>query len=327
MMKKTLIAVAALAATSAFAQVTITGGYAFGLKTTTTGAAAAGGSDSTSAGLGIDTAEVKFGATEDLGGGMKVAVSMGLNNLARRATVGGVDSSFALTTPVGVMTYSLAEGSDFISRSVGQSGGQGMDGKVLSSLAPAGDGLSFDTMAGPVALGFDYGETADGTLGQGAEGTAAQTAQRQYQVRVGYNVGALKTTFRYAFYDSKSDAIDANNRVRLAAGYDFGVAYVGAAYSRLAYTVGTRTDTGVSVSVPLGALTVGANWASRQRDNAQGRAVADGTSNGYGLNASYALSKRTAVGLNYANWTANTATAAPSANKTSEASVLLSHSF
>ncbi len=94
-MKKTLIAVAALAATSAFAQVTITGGYAFGLKNTVTGATTAAGSDRTAAGLGIDTAEVKFGASEDLGGGMKVDVSMGLNNIQRGATVGGVDSSFA----------------------------------------------------------------------------------------------------------------------------------------------------------------------------------------------------------------------------------------
>lgn len=326
MMKKTLIAVAALAATSAFAQVTITGGYAFGLKTATTGGATAGAADSISGGLGIDTAEVKFAASEDLGGGMKVDVSMGLNNIARVATVGGVDSSFGLTTSMGKLTYSLAEGADFISRTLGQSGGVGLDGKVFSSLAPATDSLSFDTMAGPVALGFDYAES-DAALGSGAEGASSVTKQRGVQVRVGYSSGPLKTTVRYAMYDSKGANTDANNRVRLGVAYDFGVAYAGAAYSRLAQTVGTRTDMGVSVSVPLGALTVGANWGSRNRDNAGGIVAADGTSIGYGLNASYALSKRTSVSLTTASWTANTATAAPSVNKSSETALLLAHSF
>ena len=66
-MKKTLVALAALAATGAFAQVTITGNLAMGYAVATN--VANGGGDVS--GLGVDTSEIDFAATEDLGGGVK----------------------------------------------------------------------------------------------------------------------------------------------------------------------------------------------------------------------------------------------------------------
>jgi predicted porin len=72
-MKKTLVALAVLAASGAsFAQATITGTYAFGYASTTGGGVAA------SSGLGTDTADINFAASENLGGGMTASAKMGI---------------------------------------------------------------------------------------------------------------------------------------------------------------------------------------------------------------------------------------------------------
>ena len=83
----------------------------------------------------------------------------------------------------------------------------------------------------------------------------------------------------------------------------------------------TTTDMLLGVSVPMGALTLGANWAQRELSD-QVTSVDNGSYNGYGLKASYALSKRTALSADYANWSGTV-----NGNKQSQYNVLLSHSF
>lgn len=316
-MKKTLVALAVLAASGAsFAQVTLTGGYAWGFRATNDA------TGSRASGLGIDTAGLKFAASEDLGGGMKMDVYLSIDKTTRAAITGG-NSGADLTTNFGKFSYNMDEGSEFVTRAGGQAGGVAFDGKVTSSLAPATDNFTYTAPAfGPVTVAFDFTE-ADQALGTGSAGVATVTGQRQYQVRGAYVAGPLNVTARYAFYDAKDGNGQQNNRIRLAGSYDLGMAKIGAGYSRLAYGAGTRTDTAATLNVPLGATTVGASWANRNWDNAKGVTTTDGNSTGFGLSATYALSKRTSLVANYARWNALPG----DAEKSTETNLLLSHSF
>ena len=319
-MKKTLVALAVLAASGAsFAQATVTGTYAAGYRMShdKTGADASG--------LGIDSSNVTFTATEDLGGGTVVKAYYGLDAINRAGAKGG-NSGMSIAGSFGKLEYSLDEGSEFVTRGGGQAGGVSFDGKVTSSLSPAGDGVTYSyPLTSAVTLAVDYSESGavEQALGAGSQGDGAITGQRQYQARVAYVAGPVNVTARYATYDSKGTNAMQDNRVRLAGSYDLGVAKIGAAYSRLAYVVGTRTDTGLTVNVPLGALTVGASYANRNWDNAKGSMAADGNANGYSFAATYALSKRTSVIATYARWN----NAAADAEKSSETNLLLAHSF
>ena len=86
-MKKTLIAVAALAATSAFAQVSLTGGLDFtydkGVQAVADGSAAKG--------LYNSDAYVTFAAADDMGGGVKSMVQFAWNSDGTRASSYGDD--------------------------------------------------------------------------------------------------------------------------------------------------------------------------------------------------------------------------------------------
>ena len=81
-MKKTLVALAVLAASGAsFAQVSLSGEFAYGYSATTD---AAGLKKS---GGGLDTAQLVFSAKEDLGGGTSVAVTMKTDGTGGRMTL------------------------------------------------------------------------------------------------------------------------------------------------------------------------------------------------------------------------------------------------
>jgi hypothetical protein len=96
-MKKSTIALATLMISGAsFAQVTVSGNLAMGYKSTTSGT----GADAS--GLGVDTSEIVFTATEDLGGGQTVAAKMSLAGADRsgesgNGTVGGRDATLSYT--------------------------------------------------------------------------------------------------------------------------------------------------------------------------------------------------------------------------------------
>lgn len=86
------------------------------------------------------------------------------------------------------------------------------------------------------------------------------------------------------------------------------------------------TATLLGVSVPMGALTLGAQFAQRNMDAAAGVSgiTANGQVSGSSVQANYSLSKRTSVIANYARWAANEV----ATNEVStETTLLLSHSF
>jgi len=360
-MKKSLIALAVLAASGAsFAQVTITGNYTAGYKSSVTSASTvatgstlnqqvtqgiaggnAGNATGDASGLGIDTSLITFTAKEDLGGGMSVVAEMNIDGMNRGGISGG-DSSLKLTTSVGRVTLQTYKPVDYLSGGISGVGGVGMDNKVFPARGLK-DAAGFDTKLGPVYVGLAHMEQASASggstsgvgmgLGAGGSGAAGTTGQRLNSLSVTYLGGALTANANYLVYDGRTDNVNTSYKdvIRAAASYDFGVAKLGGGVSVLTVTGGgTLTDSLIAVSVPVGALTLGANFAQETYSGTVVQAgigvstagQLDQTRNGYGLSATYALSKRTSLIANYANWLPYAG-----ANRNSETNLLISHSF
>jgi len=352
-MKKTLIVLAVTAGTGvASAQVTITGNYTAGYKSSTTSAQSsavqqvtqklaggdAGNPVGDSSGFGIDTSLVTFTATEDLGGGMSVAAEMSIDGL-NRAGVSGGDSSLKLTTGIGRITLQTYKPAEYLSGSFGV-GGVGMDNKVFPARTLK-DSVGFDTKLGPVILSVSQQEQGTPNtvvpnaalgLGVGASGSAAVVGQRLTSLSGTYMSGSLVANLNFISYDNRTDGQNTSYKevVRTGATYDFGVVKIGGGFSQLTLmSGGTLTDSAISLAIPVGALTLGANYAQETADGTAAMAsfglakgALDQTRNGYGLSATYALSKRTSIIANYANWLPYAG-----ASRNSETNLLLSHSF
>ena len=345
-MKKSLIALAVLAASGAsFAQVSITGNVTAGFQSSNVPKNAIGtdglvaGAEASSSGFGVDTAEIVFSAKEDLGGGMKASAKLGLVDAARGMTAGRPNTGFGpgdtelgLSGGFGQLTLSSSRGADYLSGGVAGVGGTFMDGRVFGARTST-DAVAYSMPVGPVTVGLSYAEKADTLgLGVGTSGAASATSGRQAAVTVQYAGGPLAAD---AAYLSDID-VGGKNHYRLSASYDLGVAKLGGGYESQSYDLNaaksTTADLLVGVSVPMGPVTLGANWAQRQVSETNIAAV-DGTNNGYSLKAAYALSKRTSVSADYTSWTGRaTASTAPVANaiatdKNSVYNLFLSHSF
>jgi len=316
-MKKTLVALAVLAASGAsFAQVTMTGNFEFHYR-----------ADSNSltgdhSGMGVDSSELYFNAVEDIGGGTKATVNMGIGGLDRSSESGtgayslnnccgnstyGMDASLAISTAsMGTFTVKTARGADYLSGGVAGVAGLGLDGWIFDSRSVR-DSISYSIPVGPVKLslahaepnqvaavntgaGYDFGE------GYGATGSSGQ---RKDTIGVNYSAGALVVDAGYASYDNKPTNGKTDYLYDLSGSYDFGVAKLGAGIENRSYVGGgTRTDMLIGVSVPVGAVTVGAQFASRALKSSQ-TGVADATANSSGVTATYNLSKRTYLTANY----------------------------
>jgi len=322
-MKKSLVALAVLAASGvAMAQVSITGNLTAGFQSTTDA------NNNVSSGLGVDTAEIIFSATEDLGGGLKASAKLGLvdasrGNVAGRPNTGfgPGDSELALSGSFGKVALSNSRGVDYLSGGVAGVAGVKMDERVFGARTST-DSLSYSVPVGPVTLGLTYSEPDNLLgLGLGTSGVGTSTASRQVAVAVQYAQGPLVADAAYLTNENIGD----KGHYRASASYDFGVAKVAGGFERAAVDAPsvkkTTTDMLLGVSVPLGAVTLGANWAQRELSD-QAVAANNGSFNGYGLKASYALSKRTAVSADYANWNGTV-----NGSKQSQYNLLLSHSF
>lgn len=351
-MKKTLIALAVLAASGAsFAQVTISGNLAMGYRTTSTGAV---GSTSDSAGFGVDTSEIDFAATEDLGGGMKATAKLALAGADRSGestsgatttnnAVTGRDATLTLQTTAGAIVLGSVQAADYLSGGQGLTAGfagvgayyNGWDGKVLSGRTNR-DTVTYILPVGAVSLYASYQETSDKAnqgLGVGTTGIAGVTGQSLTVWGATYAKGGLALNGTYLNFNAKGSAGATKDQTRLAGNYDFGAAKLGLGAVVTNTEGGTlvsgkTTDMLLGVTVPMGAVTLGVEFVQRKLDDmaalSGGALAANGTVSGTSLQASYALSKRTAVIGNYARWTGYTNV---NADASSQFNLLLSHSF
>jgi predicted porin len=303
-MKKTLIALAVLAASGAsFAQVTITGEYAYGWNTSNSSAGVE------TSGLGVDTSFVKFAASEDLGGGLKVAAEMSLDGFTRGAANGG-DNSLTLTGGFGKIKLANDKGADYLSSVIG--GIAGFDDKVFGART-INDSVAYTSPSfGGLTVGLSHTENASGTnLGVGS---ASNNDQRSNTLSLSYAAGPLSVTGGFTSYDNQgalatSGAFNgtskdrSKSRARVKGSYDFGAFTLGAGFLQQQKNEGTYSESIVAVAVPLGALTLGVDVGSSKRENST-IAAADVSKSGYGLKAVYSLSKRTSLIGAYTSWDA-----------------------
>jgi predicted porin len=299
-MKKTLIALAAVAATSAaFAQssVTVYGKVDIGISNAIGGA--------TKAETGLNEAagsRLGFRGTEDLGGGLKA--NFILEHRFKPDT--GMESAPASVSAAGVFT----PGTFWAGRSiVGLSGGFGKvdfgrDYSAAFWTALGADVFGYDGIANnaastsastnPARLANVISYTSPTMGGFTAQGsfafkeTAAAGVKNPTSVRLAYAAGPLSA--------SVAASKNANNTDYSAFGaaYDFGMAKANLLISKGETTTGSDID-GMTLGlvVPMGALTLKASYATLEVGNI--KTVAK-----LGLGARYALSKRTDVYTSYA---------------------------
>ena len=351
-MKKTLVALAVLAASGAsFAQVTMTGEFTWGYKAISNkytapraGVAAVPpslASYSDSSGFGVNYSNINFMATEDLGGGTKVAVKMGLDGADRSndggSSMQGQDASITLTGSFGRLMLGTLENKDYLSQGIAGVGNPAwinQDGHVFSANKNA-DRIEYSYALGAVTLGYQFLEAASGiNEGAGISGDAAVVGQPRNLLQATYAAGPLTANAGFGVYSNQTDGKYSSSKsvARISGAYDLGVAKIGAGYVNLQKNTGSQIDTFLAAAIPFGALTLGMDWAQRKTDfggdmtartDRDGNMLMDGTISGYGIGAAYALSKRTQLVANYRTWDA----AVGSTNKSTDTRFYIDHSF
>jgi len=286
-MKKTLIALAVLAASGAsFAQstVSVTGLIGFSAQK----------SLKNTQGLGQTDGNVFFKGTEDLGGGMKATFSTGFD-FGGRATLGSEDTSLAIDGSFGTVTLKQYESHGAINSALisGASLSTGYDDA-------ASFGTSFTAMRG--YIGYTSPEISNTKFsliyvnkGIQTPGTDAANGNKTV-INAKFAKGALTAYGEYVMLDSAypnatlkstgvSTAVAGATAVTAYAIYDAGVVKVAAGYGKPSYDVATYTW-GLSAPVS-GALTLGVDGISYNG------------ATGFQVAANYALSKRTNLNLSF----------------------------
>jgi predicted porin len=296
-MKKTLVAIAALAATAAFAQsaVTLGGEIRFGYQKAPDQTAAV----KSSTGFALTDATLKIGVVEDLGGGLKVAANTQLdqassafgNALNRRNT------SLALMGSFGTVGFSQTRSSDLLTKAMVAPSNL-PEGLYNTSgiVARAGiDGFGYTTPnLGGFTAGFSLVEsTGDGTVLPTRRTSVLSADYSNGPLAVGV---ALKNT--NAVNGAAPLAATARKSNFEAFGtYDLGVAKLGFGFdgktTNGALANSDKSAISMGVAVPFGPATVGLNYAKR------------GTAKVTEFAVNYALSKRTSVNASFGNQSAS----------------------
>ena len=288
-MKKTLIALAVLAASGAsIAQVTVTGNIGPSYQKSPVLQFSGPGTIPTAQGLFVQDGDVFFTATEALGTGWSVTARGGVTLRGRGGAVGTRDTTVALTTPVGRITAgSIRTCGQLNTVLSGAVTGGHYTAQESSNLLPLDkcsliDMANFAAPVGPILVSLTYVEflTAAGGAGDLSGLTAAVIGGT-------YNKGPLSITADYTSYSQRLagqtggaagvivnnlggqgavDAFDGADRTRIVGSYDFGMAKVGLGYQTKNFGVADQYV--ASVSVPMGAVTLGLDYTARDAQGA-----------------------------------------------------------
>lgn len=292
-MKKSLIALAVLAASGAsFAQtVTLSGLVGAAYQSVDAGAAGA------SRGLTLTDASLNVAVSEDLGGGMKIAVNVGLDSIGSTSTSNFGQALLRRNTSM-VMSGGFGSVAFLNTRS----------GNLLTKgmVAPTNlnDGM-YDTSGVIARLPVDAIQYMTPTMMGGLNGyvqwveagTDGSTTPTVGIAVLGanYAAGPLAAGVAYKMfnYPEPSAAIIRKNRLEAFVTYDLGVAKLGFGYDGanvgtvVANAVNDANAMSLGVSVPMGAITLGANWAKRDANTVNEFVV------------KYDLSKRTSFNASF----------------------------
>jgi len=270
-MKKTLIALAAVAATgAAFAQssVTLSGGVGVAMQRTT--------GDTVSTFAQTD-GFLKFAVTEDLGGGLNITASQQIAQSGRGGAVNAEDTVFALGTNVGTFKYqNINAGSNMVgslvslAKDVNYALGGDAHLSHLSYTAPAINGVTLSVAS--------YQNKVVGTSSTLDLNSLFSSTKYATAYKAAYAAGPLTAALEYRQHDG---------RTRVWGGYDFGAAQLNAA-TEVSYKDSTKKkQSEVALTMPMGATTLGLHYGVK--DTNKGTEVA----------AVYALSKRTNINFSY----------------------------
>ena len=277
-MKKTLIALAAVAVTStAMAQVTLSGKYGFGFASDETNAGVS------TTGMGVTDGHFTLTATEDLGGGMKLTAKAEMLNRGRGTTISGRDASMTLSGGFGTLLMGSIETGNPVDA---YSGGHGRDYGGTITADGTADILQYTLPTMVTGLSVALTKTDPTTAGAvGEDNTTGVSAS--------YTAGALMVGV--AVTNSKATST-MKSRTTMGVSYDLGMAKVSFGTQTYKYlsTATVTTDmkeTVFGINAPISsALSVGITSRKMSQVGSNNISSTD-------LGATYSLSKRTSVNL------------------------------
>lgn len=338
-MKKTLVALAALAATGAsFAQVTLTGniGPSYQMSPELTYSATAPGQSTTRAqGLQIQDGEINVTATEDLGGGWKAIAKGGFTVRGRDTGLVTRDATLTLVTPMGAVTAGAVRTcGPWESMMSGVVTGPVRSGNESNKATPLPvcsliDVVSYSVPVGPVSASLSYGEfNGTGSPSGNASGltfTSPNVVYTSGPVMAGVDA----TIFAQAdggVYGPVKDFLDGLVRYRAVGTYNFGMAKLGLGFMTWSNS-NIPTTTTASITVPMGPVVFGLEYAGRSEitnqliadapagataaqvalvatkralgTSAFGYTYGDKASSSVGAGATYSFSKSTSLNVSY----------------------------
>jgi len=309
-MKKTLIALAALAATASFAQVSVYGrldvGYSNFVETKNnveTKATGIRSHNSVSSFWGIQ-------GSEDLGGGLKAMFKLeqdvypanGNTGVSGSSGGGTTAAGFNRTSTVGLSgafgtiragrdyqpLYSMTASYDPMANSRVSTNNLSVTGSTVPNIVI----YTTPNMSGFVAnVSYINEDTSVGTTDAKVKGTNLTASYANGPLSVGVGVGNLENT--------AGTAVTKNEGSFLGASYDFGVAKLSAQLITTKNTSATGTtlekkETNLGVTAPMGKVTLLAQLGRNTQTGDQGGNT-DLSGNDWVIGADYALSAKTAL--------------------------------
>ena len=259
-------------------------------------------------GFAMQDGDVNFVVVEDLGGGMKADVFMGIRLRGREVNtdgasdgIGSRNASVRVTGGFGsVLVGAVSSPSSILALGgAGAAGFKGVDdgGELLDAEVNSVDLFQYTTptisgISGYVQMVDNIGDAATA----GREVAATTPSATVYGVN--YANGPLSANFDTTSFKRNASTSTVDSRIRASASYNLGVATVG-----FGYQTNDNTDTDVKqmvlgLNVPVSsALSAGVNYATRDT-----KTLATGASaknKGYEAGVNYSLSKRTAIAVSY----------------------------
>jgi Gram-negative porin len=300
-MKKTLIALAVLAASgAAMAQstVTISGVLAYGWQNS-------GGTKGTTRTDG----NVNFSAVEDLGGGLKATATAGIDLANRGQFAAGRNWTLGLSGDFGSLSMGTANAN--LSSRLGDAGGTIALDKNIDDIYGSDVNLQVVNYTAPKFGNLTVGITWNGAAGSALSDTAAAVAPGKItsasgDIAASYAIDGGNVVLTYRPED---------RRVRYGVNYTLSGVSFGAHMvpEYTAYSTGSvvAAQTEFEAWMPLGALTIGAQTGKRD------------TAKGTTFGAKYALSKRTSVTASFGKINTGSQTSAAATQQR----IKLQHSF
>lgn len=278
-----------MTAASAQSTATISGTYGAGYQSfynTTSSATSGATATSTNKGFTQTDASVAVGVSEDLGGGLRAAASVQFaQNPLRGNGVVKEDSSLTLSGGFGAVAYANTRSSNtaigsHVFASWMPVTSMYSTGNVDSRMDVDNFSYTSPELIKGLKLGYTFTEASEGVLtSAGKINTFSAT----------YSDGPLAAAVAYKSYNATAASTNMANRSEMFVTYDAGIAKVGAGFGSKLTSTGSAL-TAYGVSVPMGAITLGVNGASR------------GALNFYDAGVVYALSKRTSANIMIGNF-------------------------